>query len=482
MRNSLARLAFFVSVTAALLVPATVSAAWPDISKPATVAKTGANDVAVIVAVDDYMLLPDVEGAVRNANDWEVFLRQSVGVPVVHVLANQNVTRESMLKFARIAANDVGKDGRIWWVFIGHGAPSIDGKDGLLVGMDAQQTAESLQARSVRQTELLSTLESERHDVVAVFDACFSGRSADGDALAKGVQPVIAVDAIPRLGASSVVLSAAKPTEVAGRLPGARRPAFSYLVLGAMRGWADDGDGTVTANEVLYFTRRELRGVKGRTQTPQLEGNSNKELSKDASESRPDVDPDAVAEADPDPTPDPDVNRPKSDSASKAERLVTYLSRRVTYDGSSFRQNGRVLDPIPFYHAVERPDLAGDFRGHTPWMWGSGAALGLGGIALMTWGFSGIDSTGRFLGGTMGGFFAFGGGLALLVIGIIRDQHPVSIHERESLASEYNQKVREQLGLGPEDDPPVERRNSGGWNPFSMAPAPEPQFGVTFSF
>lgn len=446
-------------------------AQWPDLSAPADVNETGARDVAVIVAVEDYMLLPDVDGAIANANDWEVFFRQSLKVQNVHVVTNQDASREGLLKFAKIAANDVKDGGTIWWLFIGHGAPTVDGKDGLLVGMDAQQTVESLEARSVRQAELLAALEAETNRTVVILDACFSGRSSEGEALAAGVQPVIAVDALPRLGNDTIVLSAAKPTEVAGRLPGARRPAFSYLMLGALRGWADDGDGNVTAAEALYFARRELRGVKGRQQTPQMEGNSNRVLTEGARESKPDVE---VTEEYVEEKRDPVTE--KSAGQSHAERKLTYLARRVTYDGVAFRQNDRVLEPVPFYHAVDRPDLAAEYKTHTPWMWISGALLTAGGIALMVWGLTadrddtGDRDTARWVGGFMGGFFTMGGGIALFVVGLMLDEHPVSIGERESLAAEHNKQLREKFNLGPEDDPPVQRKSGGFLPGFAAAP------------
>lgn len=460
-----------------------VHAAWPDLSKPAPAEASKAKDVAVIVAVEDYLLLPDVDGAVANANDWEVFLRQSLKVQDVHVLANQDASREGMLKFAKMAANDVGDGGRIWWVFIGHGAPTMDGKDGILVGMDAQQTAESLQARGVTQGELLASLEAESNEAVVILDACFSGRSPDGAALAAGVQPVIAVSSNPRLGSKSVLLTAAKATEVAGQLPGGARPAFSYLMLGALRGWADDGDGKVKAEEALYYSRRELRGVKGRQQTPQVEGNMSVVLTAGVSEPAPEV----VIKA--------EVTNGSSSGTkveagddSEAQRKLTYLNRRVVYDGSDFRQNGRVLDPVPFYHAVDRPDLAEEFMGHTPWMWVTGAAMTAAGIGLMVWGFSadrdetGDRDSGRLIGGFMGGFFTMGGGIALFTVGVIRDQHPLSLAERESIAQTYNTKIRQDLNLGPEADTPVERRDNGGWWPFSTAPMRQTGVELTVRF
>ena len=101
----------------------------------------------------------------------------------------------------------------------------------------------------------------------------------------------------------------------------------------------------------------------------------------------------------------------------------------------------------------------------------------------MAWGLSGDSETGRFLGGAMGGFFMMSGGIALFTIGLILDEHPVSEAERESLAQVHNRKIRDELGLGPEAETPVERRDNGSfWNPFSAAPPKQYGIGVRMAF
>lgn len=298
---------------AVILFSATATAqTWPSLQSPSSVQEAGANDVALLVAVEDYAFLPDVPGAAANVAAWERFLRQDVGVPTVLVLKDQQAVREEILDFARRAAGATSEDGRLWFVFVGHGAPNKDGNDGLLIGADGQQTMSSMMARSVGRAELLAALESgKQRETVAILDACFSGRDAEGNALAKGVQPVLPVDADLDTPSGTVVLTAASANEVAGQLPDAERPAFSYLVLGAMRGWADDGDGNVTAAEATAFASSELLGVSGRQQTPQLSGLDQMVLSRGATEPRPQ----SVVAA-PEPSPNrPDVTRPAPEPA-----------------------------------------------------------------------------------------------------------------------------------------------------------------------
>lgn len=456
---------------------------WPPLDDVPAVAASGSKDVAVIVAVEDYLLLPDIPGAVDNANEWEVFLRNGLKVPEVYVLANRDATREEMLKFARTAATDVGEGGTLWWIFIGHGAPSTDGKDGLLVGMDAQQSVESLAARGLPQRELLDALANDKGRTVMIVDACFSGRSANGEALAAGVQPVVAVDTLRSIAANAVVLSAAKATEVAGQLDGAARPAFSYLMLGALRGWADDGDGAVTAGEALYFAQRKLRGVKGRQQTPQGAGNLQFTLVSGVHENAPQV----VAEGiGPEKKPEENV-APTTAGPDKAALTLEYLQRRLVFEGHTVRQAGRILNGPAFYHAIGRPDLAAKWKSHNPYMWVPGIALTAAGVALMAWGFGGDLSTseGRIIGGFMGGFFTLSAGVCLITFGFIADYNPMSFAARKSAAEELNAKLRDERGLGPEVDWQNEPSHSKRslFNPFGVMATPYvPTFGMTLRF
>ncbi len=265
---------------------------WPDLSSPADSGGGGQRDAALIVGIEDYVFAPDVEGALENAGDWYVHLTRARGVPVgnVFLLRDQEGTRENILDKAAAAARRVGKGGTLWVVYIGHGAPGRDGKDGILVGSDAQQSASSLYARSVPQQELFDALkDGKQARTVAIIDACFSGKSNNGRALVEGLQPLLPVRA--QVG-EVTVLTAAEGDQFAGPLPGARRPAFSYLALGALRGWADrNKDGDVTPAEVVSYSQDALRVLlRDRSQTPSLSGpGQNAPLSSKTTEVGPDL-------------------------------------------------------------------------------------------------------------------------------------------------------------------------------------------------
>jgi hypothetical protein len=225
-------------------------------------------DVAFVISVEDYFRLPPVPGARQTGQDWVTYFREGLGVERVYDLIDQEVTQETMRRFARQAADDVAEGATLWFVFVGHGAPSADGNDGLLVGVDAQQNLDSLMARSVGQRDLMRILEGgAQAQTVAFVDACFSGRDNEGYAIVEGLQPVLPLAHQSDMDSNAVILSAAGSDEFAGPLPGAGRPAFSYWMLGALRGWGAE-DGEVTAADALDFTRNKLRSVPGMVQTP----------------------------------------------------------------------------------------------------------------------------------------------------------------------------------------------------------------------
>ncbi|OGR96719.1 MAG: hypothetical protein A2V88_01720 [Elusimicrobia bacterium RBG_16_66_12] len=309
--------------TAAAPARSTSRQPWPDLSSPI---KTdgGERDAAVIVGAENYAFVAKVPGARKNAEDWQAYLTGGLKVPShrVALLRDNEATLEKIRKYAAAAASQVEPGGTLWFVFIGHGAPSKDGKDGLLVGIDAQQDADGLFARSLARGELLDSLNKGRQArSLVLIDACFSGRSSSGETLVAGLQPLVALrepqgKPDPRM----ILLTAGRSDQFAGPLPKSSklRPAFSYLALGALRGWAADEEGKVTADGLVEFSRRALALDKGRTQTPELSGEGSVILSsgrerapdlaaidRDADESAPAPEPSSFDQEPSEPSPEP---------------------------------------------------------------------------------------------------------------------------------------------------------------------------------
>ena len=276
MASRFTRLGRFLWCLVAALPGAAKADAYPDLSTPSAMAAQGGRESAVIVAIDKYFALPPIAGALENAVAWQRFFVEGRRIPAnrVALLKNEQATREGILEAVEDATAKVPPDGTLWVVFVGHGAPGRDQKDGILVAVDAQQSVRGLYSRSVAQRELVERVsEGKQAKTVMVLDACFSGRGSSGEAIVEGLQPVI----VQRERSTServAVLTAAAGDQFAGPLPGVARPAFSYILLGAMRGWGDaDRNGTVTVGEAMGYARQQLAVLPiGRAQTPDAVG------------------------------------------------------------------------------------------------------------------------------------------------------------------------------------------------------------------
>lgn len=264
--------------------------AWPDLDQvPANQTEQpsgdGQNDVAVIVGLEKYQNLPEIPGSVANSFDWQKYLTRNRGVPRSHVTHLMNADAKSFAIKAAVqeASKHVGPGGKFWFVFIGHGAPS-QAEEPLLVGYDAELTVAGLEERSVQQRQVLAWMTESAATPVAFFDACFSGSSKEGKSLVPGLQVSVVVESVEASSLSEgVVLTAARSNEFAGALPGAERPAFSYLALAALRGWGDyDKNGEVTGQEVTDYVNETLkRFLHGeRSQTPTISGRTSLSLAK----------------------------------------------------------------------------------------------------------------------------------------------------------------------------------------------------------
>lgn len=249
---------------------------WPPLVAGGPASADGAHDRAVIVAIERYDKLYEVHGATLNAEEWRSWLVHSRGLAPssVQLLLDEDATRESILGAVERAKEEVGSGGTLWFVFIGHGdtVPGASGgQTGMILGADARPTTESIRSRGVSHREIESAWSFLEARAIILFDACFSGDSAAGP-----LRPNLMNPGRPRDAPSDWVtrLSAGTDSQYAGLLPGLGRPAFSYLVLGGLQGWADaDGNGEVTVREAVGYAREALAvTLTDREQTPTVSG------------------------------------------------------------------------------------------------------------------------------------------------------------------------------------------------------------------
>jgi len=361
-------------VAATLVSPRSYAAppAWPDLSKPPAVTGGGERDAALVVAIQDYAKLAPIPGAEQNGQDWYRWLTRTRGIRPdrVRLARNGDATVEDLRKYAAEVTAKVAPGGTLWVVFIGHGAPSQDGHDGVLVGWDAQQKPESFYARSLGQKELVGIVrKGKQASTLLVVDACFSGRGSDGEVLAKGLQPTLLADRAREMPARVTVLAAGTSSQFAGPLPAARRPAFSYLVLGALRGWGDrrqygNDDGKVTAKEAVDYARAALDAtLRGRDQTPELAGDGGDTvMARAAREEGPDLA--ALAEqSDEHKAGEPSAERPKPPSVRDDDVVRPKASEESgrsvgDIDLEAYKQQGELATRVEEAKRLSKDDSA----------------------------------------------------------------------------------------------------------------------------
>ncbi|MFH1464697.1 MAG: hypothetical protein ABIO70_09955 [Pseudomonadota bacterium] len=249
---------------------------WPSLDTPPAGVADRSQDAAVVIGVQDYEYLLDVPGAVDIAQAWDTWLVSSLGVPRAQawLLLQEDATPDLMAATVTEAVSAVGPEGHLWLVFIGQASPTCDGRDALLFGSTAGPEAPEYYqgALTMSTVQSLLTLGSPAR-VILLLDASLSERDRSVDKLSCLTMPVMPpVALVPH--EREVLLTAAQPEELAGTLLGADLPAFSWLMLAALRGWGDhDGDGAVTVAEALAFSRQVLRATERRMpQTPELWG------------------------------------------------------------------------------------------------------------------------------------------------------------------------------------------------------------------
>lgn len=228
--------------------------------------------IAVVLGVERYKALPDARFAERDAALMRRYAVEAMGVndDVEHLYARTgaDVTSGELRKLfgetgwlaRRVTANT---DLVIYWA--GHGAPDASRRAPYLLPFDADpafvtETGFALGELYDRVARLPA------HSITIILDACFSGLTRDGQALAAGTRPTVLSIEHPALVRRQMgVITASRDAQPAGDLPEARHGLLTYWVARALRGEADtDGNHTITISELGRFAERHVRETASR--------------------------------------------------------------------------------------------------------------------------------------------------------------------------------------------------------------------------
>jgi len=219
--------------------------------------------VAVVLGVERYSGLPPARFAADDARTAARYFEQALGIPRarIELLLEKDVTLGALQRvfgpggwLARRAAADTD----VFVFFAGHGVSTAESFDPYLLPADGDpgyldQTALPL----ARIVDWLAALEVRSTSVFV--DACFSGRTREGDTLFAGARPLVVVPLEPQHPSRISLYSAARGSQIAGTLDAQGHGLFSYYLFRGLAGAADaDDDRRVTARELALWLEREV--------------------------------------------------------------------------------------------------------------------------------------------------------------------------------------------------------------------------------
>jgi hypothetical protein len=198
-------------------------------------------------------------------------IRSAVGQP----------SRGLILALAKEVGALAGPGGTVWLYFAGHGLADPRTGERMLLPANAATDLYGVADEGLKLGELQAALGSGGADLVGVVDACFTGNARGGGQLLAGTRFAVPTWTGPTPGASW--WSAAGHGGIAQPLDAARHGAFTYALLGGLRGWADGAvsgtpDGAVTEDELQVYVLSALRGLGIADQTPDWSGTADRVL------------------------------------------------------------------------------------------------------------------------------------------------------------------------------------------------------------
>ena len=266
------------------------SSAAKGVSPVAATARVAAGATyAVVAGISDYQdpAIPDLRFADRDAEAFANFLRSPAGGSLdgdhLKLLTNEQATGAQLAKTLDWLIEVTKEDDRVIIYFSGHG--DIETKrlsqPGYLLGWDAPSRVYSAGgAMNIRDfQDIVSTLSVvKKARVVVITDACHSGKLSGSDI--NGAQ--LTGQNLARQFANEVKILSCQPNEysIEGEQWGGGRGAFSFILVDALYGLADDNnDLYVTLQEVgRYLEDHVTAEVAPVLQVPVIIGNRSERL------------------------------------------------------------------------------------------------------------------------------------------------------------------------------------------------------------
>ena len=253
---------WFCSLAFSYLLLSPAQALTPPPVSPAIVSgRYNREDVVLIIVNESYQNLPQVLYAHNDGRAFHDFAKSTLGIKTKwRTTLLENVTPAEIQSSLKRLRWRTRRGGTVWVYYVGHGFVDKDGER-LLVGVDAKSA--TVEDEAIRITDLILDIKrkGKAKDLVFIADADFGGIGRDGlpvyvDRVPPRPNPTVTSDPNIHIWLSD------ESTQTAPIFPQAQHGIFSYLMLGALRGWSD---GILTGNQDGAITLAEAQAYVVRT-------------------------------------------------------------------------------------------------------------------------------------------------------------------------------------------------------------------------
>jgi hypothetical protein len=244
--------------------------------------KGNSNALALIVGIAKYRRTPaDAIYADKDAQLFRDYVEYKLGVPKARIkmLVNEDAGEADILLSVKNWLGRMTKQGKsdIYVFFAGHGLASDDGEAMYLLPYDGR--VQLLEDTAILRSRLFADLEASKPKSVTVFlDTCYSGMTRGTEMLVAS-RPIVLRAKPSSIPKDFTVFSAAGGNQTSKPLKETGHGMFSYFLMKGLEGEADaNQDRKITVGELQVFVRENVLQQSSGSQTPELQGDTNRVL------------------------------------------------------------------------------------------------------------------------------------------------------------------------------------------------------------
>ena len=230
------------------------------------------NSYALIIGIDKYENVPNLDYAVSDANSIASLLKDNFNFPSknVKVLLNNEATylniRESLDEISSLAK----ENDRVLIFFAGHGLTNDlpdGGEMGYLLPIDGKRDKLFVTSIPMDDLKRISSMSQAKH-MLFLVDACYGGLAATGSRGLSSTSPNY-IEKITKDKSRQIITAGGRGEEVIEKAEWGHS-AFTKNLLSGLRDWmADaDSDGIITVQELGTYLKKKVTIDSDNQQTP----------------------------------------------------------------------------------------------------------------------------------------------------------------------------------------------------------------------